>query len=217
MIFALSILVAYLAGSIPSAVWVGKLGRGVDVRQHGSGNMGAANVARVLGLKWAIVVGLLDIFKGFASVLWLGPLASADIGLPLAPVRLILGATAILGHLFPVFANFKGGKGVLTAAGVFLALLPLDVGIALIVWFVVFLSTRIVSLGSILAALALAISVTVRRFALDVAIPDSLVAATAFLVLLVLVTHRANIGRLLRGEESRFKGKRARNATPPAE
>ena len=179
--------------------------------------MGAANVARVLGLKWAIVVGLLDIFKGFAPVLWLGPLASADIGLPLAPVRLILGATAILGHLFPVFANFKGGKGVLTAAGVFLALLPLDVGIALIVWFVVFLSTRIVSLGSILAALALAISVTVRRFALDVAIPDSLVAATAFLVLLVLVTHRANIGRLLRGEESRFKGKRERNAAPPVE
>lgn len=215
MIFALSILIAYLAGSIPSAVWVGKLGRGVDVREHGSGNMGAANVARVLGFQWAIVVGLMDILKGFAPVFWLGPMASGDIGLPLAATRLILGATAIIGHLFPVFARFKGGKGVLTAAGVFLALLPLDVGIALLVWLAVFLLTRIVSLGSILAVLALAVSVSVRRFAIGVAIPDSLVAATGLLLLLVLFTHRANVGRLLRGEEARFKRKKQENGGAP--
>lgn len=211
MMFILSILIAYLAGSIPSAVWVGRAAKGVDVREHGSGNMGAANVARVLGFQWAIVVGLIDVLKGFAPVVWLGPLAVQDVGLTVSAVRLIIGATAIIGHLFPVFARFKGGKGVLTAAGVFLAVLPLEVGIALVVWLIVFLTTRIVSLGSILAVLTVVVAVFIRRFAFHVPIGDSLIAASILLLLLVVFTHRSNVRRLLRGEESRF-----RDRTKPA-
>lgn len=208
MMFAVSICIAYLAGSVPSAVWVGQMAKGVDVRHHGSGNMGAANVARVLGFQWAIVVGLVDVLKGFAPVFWLGPVAAGDVALTIPATSLILGATAIIGHLFPVFARFKGGKGVLTAAGVFLALLPLEVGLALIVWLLVFLTTRIVSLGSILATLTVTIAVIIRRFAFDVPIGDSLVAATILLFVLVIVTHRSNVRRLLRGEESRFRDRK---------
>lgn len=207
MMFVLSIVIAYLTGSIPSAVWVGRAAKGIDVREHGSGNMGAANVARVLGFQWAIVVGLIDVFKGFAPVFWLGPLAVQDVSLTISAVRLIIGATAIVGHLFPVFARFKGGKGVLTAAGVFLAVLPLEVGVALLVWLIVFLTTRIVSLGSILAVLTVVVAVFIRRFVFEIPIGDSLIAATVLLFLLVVFTHRSNLKRLFRGEESRFRGR----------
>ncbi len=209
MMFAISICVAYLAGSIPSAVWVGRMAKGVDVRRYGSGNMGAANVARVLGFQWAIVVGVVDVLKGFAPVFWLGPLAAQDVSLTIPATSLILGATAIIGHLFPIFARFKGGKGVLTAAGVFLALLPLEVGVALVVWLLVFLTTRIVSLGSILAALTVTIAVVIRRFVFNVPIGDSLVAATILLFVLVIFTHRTNVKRLIRGEETRFRDRKA--------
>jgi len=208
MIFALTVLASYLIGSIPSAVWIGRAVSGVDVRQHGSGNMGATNVARVLGVRWALVVGVMDMLKGFAPTFWLGPIAGVNVGLTIAAASLIIGATAILGHLFPVFAGFKGGKGVLTASGVFLALLPLEVGIALGVWAVVFALSRIVSLGSLIAAITLAVTVLVRRYVFGVPIGDSLVAAAVLLCLLVIITHRSNIKRLLRGEETRFRDRK---------
>ncbi|HUU45513.1 MAG TPA: glycerol-3-phosphate 1-O-acyltransferase PlsY [Acidobacteriota bacterium] len=207
MTLALTIVTAYIAGSIPSAVWIGRMVRGIDVREHGSGNMGAANAARVLGWQWGIAAGLVDIAKGFAPVFWLGPIAAAHCPLPLPEARLILGAVAILGHLFPVFVGFRGGKGVLTSLGVFLAILPLDIGIGIAVWIAVFGLTRIVSVGSLAAVAATALSVIIRRFVFDVPIATSLVVAAILLAVLVFYTHRTNIQRIRQGTEHRF-GKR---------
>jgi glycerol-3-phosphate acyltransferase PlsY len=204
MILALIIL-AYLSGSIPSGVWIGRMVRGIDIREHGSGNTGAANVARVVGVSWGVLVGLIDLLKGFAPVFWLGRIAAAGSNLALGDVCLILGAAAIVGHLFPVFAGFKGGKGVLTGMGVLTALLPLEVAVAAGVWGVVFAITRIVSLGSLIAASALVITVLVRRFAFHAPIADSLVVASLLLAALVFFTHRTNIHRLKEGRESRFR------------
>jgi glycerol-3-phosphate acyltransferase PlsY len=205
MLLTVTIICAYLAGSIPSAVWIGRMVSGVDIREHGSGNMGATNLARVVGVRYAFIAAVVDIAKGFAPVFWLGPIAASETAFGLAEARLILAAAAIIGHLYPVFASFKGGKGVLTATGAFLAMLPLDVGIALIVWVIVFSLTRIVSLGSLIAAAALLASVCIRRFAFDAAVPESLLVATAVIAILVFVTHRSNIKRLIAGTESSFK------------
>ncbi len=205
MILTLTAIIAYLAGSIPSAIWVGRMVGGIDIREHGSGNMGATNIARVLGAHWALLVALLDIAKGFAPVFWLGPISAEGAVFGLAEARLILAAAAILGHLFPLFAGFKGGKGVLTAAGAFLAMLPIDVAIAIGVWIIVFAITRIVSVGSLTAVTAFVASVLIRRFAFHAPIADSLVVAACVIWLLVIVTHRSNIKRLLSGTESTFK------------
>lgn len=205
MILTLTAIIAYVAGSIPSAIWVGRMVKGIDIREHGSGNMGATNVARVLGLPWALLVAFLDIAKGFAPVFWLGPISAQGAAFGLAEARLVLTAAAILGHLFPLFAGFKGGKGVLTAAGAFLAMLPLDVAIAISVWVIVFASTRIVSVGSLSAATALVASVLIRRLIFHIPIPDSLVVASLLTGVLVFVTHRSNIRRLIAGTESAFK------------
>jgi len=205
MIFALTILLAYLSGSIPSGVWVGRMARGIDIRKHGSGNTGAANVARVVGVPWGVLVGLIDVLKGFAPVFWLGPIAMPGSSLALGDLRLILGAAAVVGHLFPVFAGFKGGKGVLTGMGVLIALLPLEVAIAAGVWGIIFAATRIVSVGSLVGAVALVITVLVRRFAFHAPIADSLVVASLLLAALVFFTHRTNIRRLKEGRESGFR------------
>ena len=205
MILALTILTAYLSGSIPSGVWISRMVRGIDIRQHGSGNPGAANVARVVGAPWGVTVGLFDVLKGFAPVFWLGPIASASSGLGLGDVRLLLGAAAVLGHLLPVFARFKGGKGVLTGMGVMIALMPLEVAIAAAVWAAVFAISRTVSLGSLTAALALVVVVFARRFIFHVPIANSLIVATLLLAILLFWTHRSNISRLKQGGESRFK------------
>jgi glycerol-3-phosphate acyltransferase PlsY len=207
MIPALTIVIAYLAGSIPSAVWIGRMVRGIDIREHGSGNMGAANAARVLGWQWGIIAGLVDVAKGFAPVFWLGPVAASYSVLAVPEARILLGVVAIIGHLFPIFVGFRGGKGVLTSLGVFLALLPLDVGIGIIIWIVVFGLTRIVSVGSLSAAAATALSVIIRRFVFNVPIATTLVVAAILLAVLVFYTHRANIQRLRQGTEHRF-GKR---------
>jgi glycerol-3-phosphate acyltransferase PlsY len=179
--------------------------RGIDIREHGSGNTGAANVARVLGVPWGVTVGLIDVLKGFAPVFWLGPIATAGMGLALGDVRLILGAAAIVGHLYPVFAGFKGGKGVLTGTGVMLGLLPIEVAIAAVIWVVVFAVSRTVSIGSLTAVLALVVVVFARRFVFHVPIANSLIVATLLLVILVFWTHRSNIRRLREGGESRFR------------
>jgi glycerol-3-phosphate acyltransferase PlsY len=205
MILTLSAIIAYVSGSIPSAIWVGRMVKGIDIREHGSGNMGATNVARVLGVPWALLVALLDIAKGFAPAFWLGPISAKGAAFGVAEAMLVLAAAAILGHLFPIFAGFKGGKGVLTAAGAFLAMLPIDVTIAIGVWIIIFAATRIVSVGSLAAATALVASVLIRRFVLHTAIADSLVVAAVITGVLVFVTHRSNIKRLLAGTESGFK------------
>lgn len=206
--FLASILLGYVSGSIPTAVWVGRLIGGIDIRKQGSGNAGATNVARVLGAKWGVVVGLIDLLKGFLPVLLLAPLAGRALGISTANAGLAIGVAAIAGHLFPLFAGFRGGKGVLTALGVFVALLPVEAVCGAAIWGIVFGATRIVSLGSLVAVPFFTIIVVVRRYVFGVDYPPALVIAALLIAVLVIVTHRSNIRRLIRGEEQRWITKR---------
>jgi glycerol-3-phosphate acyltransferase PlsY len=191
------VLLSYLAGSIPSAYLAGKF-RGVDLRKHGSGNLGATNVWRVLGPRIGAVVFLADLLKGFLPVYFLPRYTET---LQPGLWALVFGAAAILGHVKPIFLLGKGGgKGVATASGVFLALAFVPMLIAEAVWIVAFYFTRYVSLASLLGAavLPMAILVWSRDPRSPVFIASLIIAAFVFW------THRANIGRLRRGEEHRF-------------
>lgn len=203
-----SVLIGYVCGSIPAAVWIGRWVGGIDIRRKGSGNAGATNVARVVGTGWGILVGVIDIMKGFLPVLLLSTTAGESIGIARANAGLAIGTAAILGHLFPLFAGFKGGKGVLTALGVFGALLPLEALCGVLIWAAVFAKTRIVSLGSLIGCVSVTLLVIIRRYIFDVPHPTPLVIASVVITLLIIFTHRANIGRIIRGEESRFGVKR---------
>jgi acyl phosphate:glycerol-3-phosphate acyltransferase len=201
------ILASYLAGSIPTSIVLGKLFRGVDVREHGSRNPGATNTFRVLGWKIGIAVGLIDIFKGFFAV-WFLTRWIADEGLVSPDVRLILaGIAAVCGHVFTVFASFKGGKGVSTAFGVFLGLAPLPSAIAFVVWALLVWLTGYVAVGSIAAAVVLP-ALVIGRGLHDGLLSLPIAALATLLGLLVIYRHRSNIGRLMRGEENRFNTRR---------
>lgn len=191
------VLIAYLAGSIPSAYIAGKL-RGVDLRQHGSGNLGATNVVRVLGARTGAVVFLADVLKGFLPVFFL-PIYTETLQPGLW--ALVYGAAAIFGHVKPIFLLGKGGgKGVATATGVFLALAPVPMLVSFAVWILVFSISRYVSLASLLGAVVLPIAIL--AWYRDPASPVFI--ASVIIALFVFWTHRANIGRLRRGEEHRF-------------
>jgi acyl phosphate:glycerol-3-phosphate acyltransferase len=192
-----AVIISYLAGSIPSAYIAGKA-RGIDLRKHGSGNLGATNVVRVLGAKIGAAVFIADFLKGFLPVFVLPAYTET-----LRPElwALVFGAAAILGHVKPIFLLGKGGgKGVATASGVFTALAVVPMLIAEAVWIIVFYFTRYVSLASLLAAAVLPIAILAwYRKPLGPVFIASIV-----IVLFVFWTHRANIGRLRRGEEHRF-------------
>lgn len=194
-------LFAYLLGSIPSAVWIGKRFHNIDVRQHGSGNAGTTNVIRVLGWKTGIPVLILDTGKGWLAAMLpvFFNLAESDTGL-LTNLQIMSGLTAIIGHIIPVFAGFRGGKGVASVFGVLLALQPLLTIYCFGVFLIVLFLTGIVSVSSMSAGIAFPSflflifdtpSVVYKVFSILVAIS-------------LIVTHRKNIGRLLRGEESKL-------------
>jgi glycerol-3-phosphate acyltransferase PlsY len=196
MLVALLLLLAYLLGSTPFAYFAGRVWRGIDLRQHGSGNLGATNVYRTLGASAALAVLLLDAAKGAIPVVLVASLAHVE-G---AWWPVVFGVMAIVGHVRPYFGLFRGGgKGVATASGVFAALAPLPFAASFVTFVVVVALTRYVSLGSMLGGVALAASVVVRE---GVRAPLSLVAVA--ICGFVIWTHRANIGRLRRGEESRL-------------
>lgn len=195
------ILISYLAGSIPTAFLAGKA-RGVDLRAHGSGNLGATNVARVLGTPTGVAVFVVDLLKGFLPV-WILPRYVESMNPELWAV--IFGAAAILGHVKPVFLRGKGGgKGVATASGVFLALAFVPLLVAQAVWALVFYFSRYVSLASLISAAFLPIAIL--TWWRDPTSPVFI--ASLAVVVFVFWTHRANIGRLRRGEEHRFVKKR---------
>jgi acyl phosphate:glycerol-3-phosphate acyltransferase len=191
------VLIAYLAGSIPSAYIAGKL-RGVDLRKHGSGNLGATNVVRVLGPKIGAAVFIADLLKGFLPV-YLLPIYAETLRPELW--ALVYAAAAILGHVKPIFLLGKGGgKGVATASGAFLALAFIPMLIAEVVWITVFYFTRYVSLASLMGAAVLPIAILVLWRE-----PQSpIFIASVIIVIFVFWTHRANIVRLRRGEEHKF-------------
>lgn len=193
---ALLLVLSYVVGATPTSHWVGKGVHGVDLREHGSGNLGATNVFRVLGWRAAVPVVVLDVAKGYVPV-WLFPgLVDAGLGWGMA-----FGASAILGHMFSFWVGFRGGKGIATSGGVFLAMAPWAVLGAAVVWAAVVLPSGYVSLGSISAAAALPFLVALTPH------PGGagLVWFAAALAVVVAWAHRSNIRRLLRGEENRFR------------
>jgi acyl phosphate:glycerol-3-phosphate acyltransferase len=197
------LLIAYLMGSFPAAVWIGKLLYGVDVREHGSGNAGATNTFRVLGKKAGIPVLLLDVFKGWLAVMMAGllteaPTHSADF----VNTQLALGIAAVVGHIFPLFAGFRGGKGIATLFGITLAVHPWACLIAVGVFLLVFLASSYVSLSSISAGLSFPFIVI---FVFGNAIVPSMVIFSIMVAILILITHQKNIERLLRREESKIR------------
>jgi glycerol-3-phosphate acyltransferase PlsY len=200
---ALGFVASYLLGAVPTSYLVMRMARGVDLRTVGSGNLGATNLYRQLGWGYAIPVALFDVLKGTIPVLVIAPLAGATGALPL-----LMGAGAVLGHVYSVFVGFKGGKGVATAAGVVLGVAPWALLAAFGAWLLVLRLTGFVSLGSIIGA---AIFPVVAWFAHPG--QRSQIWLHVTLALLIVALHRANIRRLLDGTENRF-GHRA-GATPP--
>jgi acyl phosphate:glycerol-3-phosphate acyltransferase len=196
---------AYMIGSIPTAVWIGKALHGVDVRDHGSGNAGATNTIRVLGWKTGVPVLLIDGIKGWLAVWFAG---HAGLFLPGSDAainfQLSMGISAVLGHLFPIWAGFRGGKGVATLFGVIIALYPVAFIIVAAIFIIILLSTRFVSLGSITAAIAFPF-VSVFLVGME---SQTLILFTIIIAVFIPLTHQKNIGRLLRGEESRMVIKR---------
>ncbi len=198
---ALLIIMAYLIGSIPVALIISKKFFGIDIREYGSGNMGATNAFRVLGPKYGTIIMVLDILKGMLAVglFYLLPYYLSN-ELERTNFMIGLGLSAVMGHIFPIFANFKGGKGVATLLGMLIAVQPVVAVCCVAVFVLVLYLTRYVSLSSILGAIMLPVSVLLiwnehelsyRIFALLVAF-------------LVIITHQKNIGRLIRGAESRI-------------
>tara|TARA_B100000674_G_C37850462_1_gene919709 strand:+ start:673 stop:1308 length:636 start_codon:yes stop_codon:yes gene_type:complete len=200
----LFILIAYLLGSIPSAVWLGKLFYNIDVREFGSGNAGATNTFRVLGKKAGIPVLFFDISKGWISVNLINFLSTyeeiiinnLDLYLELS---LAFGLSAVIGHLFPVFTGFRGGKGIATLLGFLVAILPFAAIVSLMVFILSLLIFRFVSLSSIIASFifCVVVLITEDNFALNV--------FACFVSLLSLITHQKNIERLLKGNETKVK------------
>ncbi len=195
MTILLLLLAAYLLGAFPSSYVVGRLTRGIDLRQHGSGNLGATNAFRVLGWKAAIPVFILDILKGWFPTFfferWDG---SPDVRWALA-----YGAAAMIGHVFSIYVRFKGGKGVATGSGVFMALAPVAVLVATVIWGVLLFLTRTVSIASIVSAAALPVAVYAFQGVTPVLWLS--LALSSF----VIYAHRSNIRRLVRGEEPSFR------------
>ena len=198
----LAVLLSYLLGAIPTSLWVVRAVKGIDLRSVGSGNLGATNLYRLLGFKYAVPVGLFDALKGAIPVALLGPWARLDL-----TGCFLLGVIAVLGHVFSVFANFKGGKGVATGSGIVLGLAPWAFVATLIVWALTVRLSGYVSLGSILGAAALPPAVWFLH-------PDRrhIVGWLAALSVAIIWFHRANVQRLLNGTENRFGTQRGPSA-----
>ena len=201
MITVLLILIAYVLGSIPNALWVGKTFKNIDVREHGSKNTGSTNAARVLGPKLGVFTLILDILKG-ALPTYLGIVLGANLLTRITGIDkldiIVIGMAAILGHTFSLFLKFKGGKAVATTLGVFLVLVPYAILILLVVFFVIFGLTKYVSLASIVSAVALPITVYLTTRHIPLTILGIIIG------LLVIIRHKENIKRLINGTESKL-------------
>jgi acyl phosphate:glycerol-3-phosphate acyltransferase len=189
------LIASYLLGAVPTSYLAARLFRGIDLREHGSRNLGATNLYRVLGWRYAVPVGLLDAAKGLVPVLVFAPRVSSS-----ELFALICGLVAVVGHVFSVFVGFKGGKGVATAAGVMLGLTPVALGVAVVVWAALVYLTGYVSVGSIAAAAIFPLAVYLLEppdqpamLWLDIAVASAIVWF-----------HRGNIQRLFKGTENRF-------------
>jgi len=200
----IAILIAYLIGSVPSAIWVSKWFFGVDVRDYGSKNAGATNTFRVIGKKAGIPVLLMDIFKGWLAINYVSFLSNSLILEQGSPeiyfeTQLAFGISAVIGHLFPIYTGFRGGKGIATMLGLLIGLHPLAALYSLLVFVLIFLITKYVSLASILASFAFPVIIILFLGSEN----SSLNLFAIFVPILSLITHQKNIERLMRGEETK--------------
>ncbi|MCX6168791.1 MAG: glycerol-3-phosphate 1-O-acyltransferase PlsY [Ignavibacteriales bacterium] len=207
------VILSYLAGSIPTSIIVSKLVRGIDIREHGSGNAGGSNVFRVLGWKYGILVILLDALKGALAVIIVARLYLDSFPFKnITPfddftlVQIICGVTAVIGHIWTIFAGFRGGKGIATGLGVLIIIVTVDMALALGIFFLVVTLSRYISLGSIAAAVAVPLILVIREnlFGIDIQGYHTILPFTIVLALLVIYTHRKNIDRLIKGSESKL-------------
>jgi glycerol-3-phosphate acyltransferase PlsY len=210
---AIITILSYLVGSIPTSIIVARARRGIDIRQYGSGNAGGTNVFRVLGWRAGVFVLTADIAKGlFASMviarLMFGPIPFEN-KTPFddfTVVQIIAGCAAILGHIWTLFAGFKGGKGIATAGGMLLGIAPIEVAVSIGVFLIVLLISHYVSLGSLSAAVSFPLTMFLREnlFMVDITGYNTLIYFSIAISLLIIFTHRTNIKRLLSGTESRI-------------
>lgn len=207
------IVLSYLVGSIPISIILTKIVKGVDIRKFGSGNAGGTNVSRVLGKKYGILTILLDAFKGVIAVVFISRFYLGDFPFPnttpfddFTLVQIIAGISAVIGHIWTIFAGFKGGKGIATGLGVLVSIVTLDMLMALGVFFIVVYFSKYISLGSISAAVAVPIIMIIRENIFNVDIPGyhNILPFVIALALLVVYTHRANLERLLQGNENKI-------------
>ncbi|PJA95706.1 MAG: acyl-phosphate glycerol 3-phosphate acyltransferase [Ignavibacteriales bacterium CG_4_9_14_3_um_filter_34_10] len=211
------ILLSYLVGSIPTSIIVSKLANGIDIRKHGSGNAGGTNVFRVLGWKYGVFVILFDALKGAIAVVIISRLYLGSFPFPNATpfddftlVQIISGLFAVVGHIWTVFAGFKGGKGIATGLGILITIITVDMLIALGVFILVVTLSRYVSLGSILAAVSIPFILIIRENIFNVHIYGygTILPFSFAIALLILFTHRNNIKRLMLGIESKISLKK---------
>jgi acyl phosphate:glycerol-3-phosphate acyltransferase len=202
------VFISYLVGSFPTAIIYGKLTRGIDIRQHGSGNAGATNVFRVLGWKAGVFVLLIDMAKGLIATLWFYKIGNGSFIGNLELLKILAGLSAVFGHIWTVFARFKGGKGVGTGAGMIIGLVPGAVLVAVIVFLVVVGFSRWVSLGSILASITIPVYLFLKRFLLMLPVSNTLLIFGLLIPVLIIFTHRSNIKRLLNGAENKITFKK---------
>jgi acyl phosphate:glycerol-3-phosphate acyltransferase len=207
------VLLSYIVGSIPTSIILSKLVRGIDIREHGSGNAGGSNVFRVLGWKWGVLTILLDALKGALAVIVVARLYLDRIPFHnITPfddftlIQIICGVTAVIGHIWTIFAGFKGGKGIATGLGVLIMIVTVDMALALGVFVVAVSLSRYISLGSLLAAVSVPIILVIRENIFGVDIPGyhTLLPFCIGLALLVIFTHRANISRIIDGSERKL-------------
>jgi glycerol-3-phosphate acyltransferase PlsY len=197
-------ILSYLTGSIPFGVIVGRLWKGIDIRDYGSKNMGFTNVYRVIGTLPAVIVLILDITKGMIAVLLLTRINLDPEGLALINLRITACIFVIVGHVFPLFAGFRGGKGIATGLGALWSIIPIEVSIALFLFLIIVTITRYVSLGSLVAAGSILLALLFKRYYLNIEIPTLLIIMIACLTVFIFFNHRSNIKRLLAGNENKF-------------
>jgi acyl phosphate:glycerol-3-phosphate acyltransferase len=213
LLLAIIVILSYLAGSIPNSIIISKAVSGIDIRKHGSGNAGGTNVMRVLGWKYGLTVIFLDALKGAIAVviisrLFYGPLPFENVSPfdDFTLVQIIAGISAVIGHIWTVFADFKGGKGIATALGMLLTLITIDMLIAVGIFALVVLISRYVSLGSIIAAISVPSTLFIRENLFHVDIPgySTLFPFIVGVTALVIFTHRKNLVRIFNGNENKI-------------
>jgi glycerol-3-phosphate acyltransferase PlsY len=213
LLLAIIVILSYLIGSIPNSIIISKAVSGIDIRKHGSGNAGGTNVMRVLGWKYGLLVIFLDALKGAIAVviisrLFYGPLPFENVSPfdDFTLVQIIAGLSAVIGHIWTVFAEFKGGKGIATALGMLLTLITIDMLIAIGIFALVVLISRYVSLGSIIAAISVPATLFIRENLFHVDIPgySTLFPFIIGVTALVIFTHRKNLVRIINGNENKI-------------